>query len=598
MSAFGTKKPGADEALELTFPSGFSRAYKRKKLGEKYASSPIAPVKQDYVGTDHFALEHQRRREEAHNMVRAAVYATQEARRRAFSSHAGYFGLPPVVLSQRRVGSNFGVGGGGGLGYGMDAAHAGLEGGVIASREGRAWVKETMAKRKAQLDAIDSNQLEAPIVRAEEALRTSLDFSEMSKIELLTYLDQMRGQITSMQITFTSETFRKFLTLLVKFAITADRQEMRQIMEKVNDIIGILRSIVANDDGAIREFGADAGQGRIELLRALQSYFIKLQDEYLSPMFAAIDRSTQDKVTLSKSLIKNAKIGEIVNLYAEAARRLGLLPSAARPRAHGGDDDMPGDDDEGGDGDEVTLPSRGTGQYSAAEFSRSAISAELSGGPRAQLPRDVLRQPDARDRFGAQGQAGEARATRRYAGEDMPPGEQLEQDEEGDAEEASIAASAPSFRSSDSSVVRGAMDLLRRVNERDAARAFPERGFQRLAEGAAEGGEPALARAAPEEAGVEGPVEQYFSGWSRKGYEVPDAGRELYDLLVDEFGEAEEPMNAFINSRYLEGAQGAELGRSIINAFNAAAGRRPIASNTPRYIRAKLRQLMEEALAE
>ena len=371
---------------------------------------------------------------------------------------------------------------------------------------------------------------------------------------------------------------------------------MREVMDKMDTIIEVLRAVVDNEEEQIEEFGSEAVDGRVTAYRQLETYFLKIKNDYMAPMFARLELTPKDRSTLSKSLLKKAKIGQDVNEYNRIIQEVERLGRAARPRPHGGDDDMPGDDDEGGDGDEVSMPSRGTGQYSESEFSRQPISAELSGGPRNQLPRDVLRQPDARDRFGAQGQAGEARAARRYAGEEVPPGAQLEQDEEGDAAEAAFAARAPGLGDADDAeVVRGAMDLLRRVNERDAARAFPERGFQRLAEGAAEGA-PAVALPEAEEAGAEGPVEQYFSGWVGKGFEVPDVGRELYDLLVAEFGGEEDPMEAFINSRYLEGAQGAELGRRIINAFNATAGRREIAAATPRYIRGKMRTLMAEAM--
>lgn len=561
MAGYGTKKPGAELGVALTFPGNFSRAYKQMRLGDRYAPSGLPePAKQEYVGEDFQALLHMQRREEAHHMVRAAVHATKESRRRAFSSHCGYYGLPDVVLTQRVRGSNFGVGGGGGLGYpnplGLNGA--GLEGGVIGSREGRVYVKDALRRRKAQLDAIDASILEGPTIQAQVEARAPNDFSELSKIELLSYLDQLNAQIEGEQIQFTPDTFRKFLTMLVRFAVVADPRELEQITAKTADVLENLQGQEEDEEDG----GANPGPAREKLTsyrETLTGYMVRAL-RYLQQMFRGLSMSAEDRKALSKSLLMSLKFGEISKELVARQREFGKIPSFRAPeyRAHGGDDDLPGDDDEGGDdGDRRALPalssagvSRGTGARGMADgmFSRQPISAELSGGPRFQLPRDDIRQPDVRDRFGAQGQAGEARAQRRYAGEEEGPGAQDEEDFQGDEEEEAEAAGAPAMGQS-----RDLTDVFSRL--RDEREEAEREQFMSPEMEAAAARQPAPA-----------PVRV-----------------------------VEQDSTAFVEAQMAKikpGAEGIQQMRNFINREQERKGGRPTASNNRSYLRAAARRAL------
>jgi hypothetical protein len=588
MSAFGTKKPGGDEAVQLTFPGVFSRAYKQLKLGERYAPSNIPAARQDYVGSDFQALEHQRRRADAHHMVMAAVHATREARRRAFSSHAGYYGLPEPVLTQRVRGSNFGVGGGGGMGYPSPfagAVGAGLEGGVIASREGRVYIKDFYARRKAELDAIDASQLEGPSIQAQVEAKMPNDFSELAKIELMSYLDQLQTQLVSPASALGSpETFRRFLALLVRFVVVADPRELEQITVKLIDVLDDLESRAEQDE--------DGGQNPGVSVALREGYFDLIYDylqkvlQYVKGMYRGLSMSVQDRKTLSKSLLKEIKIGQVADGMVKWAQQFGKVPFFTGPRfrPHGGDDDMPGDDDEGGDEGEFgsvagtagtfvssSGRSRGTGEYSGEMFSRQPMSAELTGGPRVQLSRDQLRMPDVRDFFGRQGQPGELRAMRRYAGEQEGPGAQDEADFEGDVAEAAAAEYNPggglgssafpgmlAQRLQREAESRG-LERLRR--ERDAGMEGAYSG-EFAEEGAAEtGGVPAVAEADSAEA--------YFDKLPASALEegFPPIFQEIYDGIMRSGTPA-----AYVDS--FTGAASVPKLRRIIQAAQLAFGKK------------------------
>jgi hypothetical protein len=601
MSGFGTKKPGGDLGVQLTFPGVFSRAYKQLKLGERYAPSLIAPAKQEYVGADFQAMEHQRRRDEAHHMVRAAVYATQESRRRAFSSHCGYYGLPEPVLTQRVRGSNFGVGVGGGMGYPSPfagAVGAGLEGGVIGSREGRVYVKDALSRRKAQLDAIDANELEGPTIQAQVEARAPNDFSELSKIELISYLDQLQAQIVENNIQLSPDTFRKFLSLLVRFAVVADERELEQITVKVADVQNDLESEEEMEEDGSQN--PSAARSKLQQYKELLFGYFEKVYAYLAQMFRGLSMSPQDRKTLSKSLLKSLKFGEMSGEMVDWARQFGKIPTFTGPRfrPHGGDDDMPGDDDEGGDEGEGSMVaslgsagvSRGTGARSqAAEgmFSRQPLSAELSGGPRVQLSRDVLRMPDVRDRFGRQGMYGELRPARAYAREEMGPGAQEEGDFEGDALEAAAAASAAMFPGGDDSGY-AALERLRREQEAEAygdftsAAAVPEGESQEDESAAAavpRGSVEALRGMSPED---------FWSEWPIEGA-IPPVLSAIKEDIVRKGG-----LDRWVGQPGFEGKAGVPKLQKIINQIRARAGLAPTSSTTPKYLRSLLKTTIKE----
>ena len=572
-------------AVQLTFPGEFSRAYKLKKLGERYAPSEIAPAKQEFVGDDFMAQLHRQHREEAHNMVRAAVYATKEARRRAFSSHAGYYGMPEPVLSQRIRGSNYGVGGGGNMGYAGPFAGtmgAGLEGGVIGSREGRAYVKDALARRKAELDAIDASQLEGPTIQAQVQARAPNDFSELSRIELTTFLDQLSAQIQGDQLQLSADTFRKFLTLLVRFTVVADEHELEDITSRVADIIQNLRVIEQQEEDG--SFNPGAGYVEYSRYREILTGYMERVLQYLQQMFKGLTMSETDRKALSRSLMKSLQFSKADRDMVEQAKMLGKLPNYRGPlfRAHGGDDDLPGDDDEGGDDGDVMSrfglssagASRGTGARGSAAgmFERQPISREVSSGPASYVSREDLRRPDVRDRFGAQGQAGEKNPQRRYADDQRRPGAQVMGDYEGDMAEAAAAAAAPGVGGLPA-------DVFERLRQ------------QYLQPNLAEAAAPAEGEAAAAPMGAPaGVLEEMFAPVIETYGRLPDVAEEVFAGLQGSPDNIDRYVNSFVGKRGTPGL------RRIINSFRAISGGRPVNSDDPAYLRGMLRGILNRTI--
>ena len=97
MSAFGTKKPGGDMGIQLTFPAVFSEVASRGHLNSAYYPEPasrpmILPRDNDLQGN-----YHQQKMEDAHRMAMARVQASALAEQRYLNSHAGYYGMPKPV---------------------------------------------------------------------------------------------------------------------------------------------------------------------------------------------------------------------------------------------------------------------------------------------------------------------------------------------------------------------------------------------------------------------------------------------------------------------------------------------------------------------
>ena len=284
MSGFGTVKASGDAGLQLTFPSNFSAAYKARGMGDAYAPSGSYAGVQSFVGDDEQAREHDLRRDESHRMVMAKVNATKMAEKRANLSHAGYYDIPKPVLSQRRIGSNYGVGGS----FNSAQSHQELQGGVIGSPQGREWVKEALRRRRAELDAIDANEFGTPLSRAVSKGEPPLEFSEMSRIELASFLDQLLAQASGGKLEFSPETFRRFFSLLVRFASVGTLSELNDINVRVQEILEVTLAIIgerADDDN-------DEFVSKYHFARVLGTV-MNATLQYLNMMTAAVNLSPE-----------------------------------------------------------------------------------------------------------------------------------------------------------------------------------------------------------------------------------------------------------------------------------------------------------------
>jgi hypothetical protein len=450
MAAFGTVKPGFEKAAQLQFPQQFSREYARRQLGLRYAPNDAAPVVQDYVGDDFFADYHAQKRADSQRSVLTGVADTRRSVNRAMVSHAGVYGMPEPVRSQRRIGSDVGVHIGANALYGAGISNAapvaGLEGGVIGSREGRVWTKNALQKRIAEFDAIDAAQAEGPTVQA--AIEKGIEPGELEETEASVVWQRILQAARSSE-GFGTDTMalipRAVKALTDMFSVPANLSLLDDYQYEIDDAATALRAYITNEtleDNLVQDRvgtpffnrGLKPGTGvsaRIaeranarddevvfnNQLIALE--FLKKSLTYLSIIGDSVQKqgvpSDKDLRALSRAAAKSVKFGsiKIPSLSDTDARVIGDRTNPRRP----GDTEPLSSNSSGGPS---TGSRRSLGPFVATDgisFTSDGTSYEDSSGPSTVLSRAELNDYN-QDIFGRQGQKGEFRGERNYFGED------------------------------------------------------------------------------------------------------------------------------------------------------------------------------------
>jgi hypothetical protein len=413
MAAFGTVKPGFAEAAELQFPQVFSRAYSG---GESYAPTHGSySKKQDYVGDQFQANYHAQKRADAQRSVMAGVADTRRSTNRSLVSHAGYYGLPAIVRSQRRIGSDVGAHVGANIYYGAGVSNAapvaGLEGGVIGSREGRQHVKDALVRRRAQLDAIDMSAIEGPNIQAQVDLKEGDVISDAMRLSLRANLDTfitialgygVEGQYGRDRAEVFDRMSKLSSSMLQYFSIPESAGDIDNVVSVLTDVGQQIRDVLTTRDD---DAGTDENAVADEIMMRMFG-FIESAIDFLNGLAKRPDLSVKDRRVLARSLFKSsglANLATATNPKLIAATTPALYPTLDNI------DDFDDDESSGGPGP----GGRGRHRFSAM---RSA-TAEFTSGPSIFLGRDNLEDTN-RNQFGRQGQDGEARGLRSYFGED------------------------------------------------------------------------------------------------------------------------------------------------------------------------------------
>lgn len=395
MAAVTTKKATGDVGVQLTFPQNFIKAYEGLHVKPRFAGGELTPQPQTYVGDDFYAINQRQKREEANKMVMARVQASKSAEQRYLTGPNGYGPMRPVELSQRKIGSNFGVGVGSMMGYGT----LGLSGGVLGSREGSNWAKEALARRVAQLDAINQSKIAGPTIQSQVDSR--MDFADQSKLEIMTIFDALEANVMSAESKIDAVAFenaRRLLTLIFRYATSEDSQknlgrDLEQYLGKTDSLLGLLEGFIserARDDELEEtsdlpmaaaaaapsrkalaervEKGAKVKQTRHKYIINLINLLDKLMD-YLEVMYKNVERPANERKALSQSLFKSLKF----NVFGESGANIKKtsikeLPPFERPAAEDA--------------------------ISGVGFTRKPVSAEVSSGPSVILPRSALAEDD------------------------------------------------------------------------------------------------------------------------------------------------------------------------------------------------------------
>jgi hypothetical protein len=384
-AAIATKKPHTSE--QLTFPAVFQEVYAASGMPFHYAPAGMGPRVMPYVGEDFQANYHEQKKRDADYMARAKVMATTNARHKYVVSPHGYFGMPKPELSQRR----FANPSGGALSIysarqdGSVSApfevSGGLSGGVLRTAEGQGYAKARLQARIRQLDAIaaakQAFEAGAPLAPSAPSAAASLGpqaVAATTKTELQLILqsiidalygategavedaggeeedEQIEGKDayeSVARIVFNDAV--RALSIIIRTASAPETtaEDLEDIIAPVNQIEQLLLSVTDPD------YVEQAEKGTLAAMRltTTQQLFQRIH-QYLDRMMEGINRSPNERVALSKALVRTlgfAKFARDMADKKEADRN--VLERAARSRlfdAQGRQamDDEDDDDDE------------------------------------------------------------------------------------------------------------------------------------------------------------------------------------------------------------------------------------------------------------
>ena len=364
MSAFGTKKPGANEAQELTFPEVLADTIAgREQYG--YVGEGVAMREPLPAGTDLQAQYHEQKRLDANRMANAKVASTVSSTRHMLTHHNNY-AMPKPVLGQRIFANpSLGAGGIGGSLYSArndlrgaggvvgghhdyrDSMEGGeLHGGVLRSAVGQRYGRDRLNARISQLNEIANAKSEwlgtplPPGQPSESETAVSQDIeapTSGTKLELVGHLQSIETAIDAREPNqYALTDASKMLRLLIRVGPTQSREELKDLMEWF-DFYGRELQKLVNDridddaehgpvlEGRTKNFGE-------QIYRVVQS-----GRDFVKDCIAHQFDSPKDRITASKSAVKRLQLGRIANPHeAEINERLALAHGDRWWRDHEG----------------------------------------------------------------------------------------------------------------------------------------------------------------------------------------------------------------------------------------------------------------------
>lgn len=364
MSAFGTKKPGANAAVQMTFPEVFASEYELAGDHEAFANGPSLEVRDLPAGHDLQAQYHEQKRRDANHMAMAAVQSARSSEQKMLMYHNNY-NMPKPVLGQRRIApATDGAAGIGGNLY-VDTemrggGSGGMTGGVLRSAQGQRYGKQMLLNRIPQLNAISAAKSEWLGSQPVTAPFLSVDDNQATQeqpvgdlIELNLAVQQLEDAIMSGVggiSRFTLVDLSTVFKLLLRLASTSNREEL-------DELDGKFRSMVSGPVAALQNKIDDGGEeDEITNEQAIQSVinYTKKLSEYTHQMLGVVNKSLKERQAFSKALVKQLGLTR-----PNITRRVfedEPVPAMIRPRlpapgerpAEPDQENSDNDDDEGG----------------------------------------------------------------------------------------------------------------------------------------------------------------------------------------------------------------------------------------------------------
>jgi len=337
IGAIATKKPYGSQAVQETFPAVFSQTFAQMGSPQAYLPSRgMAHAPLDY-GDDFQASYHEQKRREADYMGHAKVQSTRLMNARAFSSKDGYYGLPPVVLGQRKfaneTGGVFSLNSArqsyGDAPFHFTEPHAyshhrihetggSYSGGVLRTAEGQGYAKARLMDRIAQFNALDANRgnftpdprgrISAPNEQTESLAQVRQTESQNVGTQALVELNLLLQGINDTLAGYTEDehdvsqfTYKdtsRALALLFRLVPTIQPYEIADIESLFSDIIQKLDAIVADEDGTPNE--------NYQVALTITTLFKKAR-EYIAEFLRLTQdtRTDAEKLQISKALVSN-----------------------------------------------------------------------------------------------------------------------------------------------------------------------------------------------------------------------------------------------------------------------------------------------------
>ena len=348
IGAIATKKPHGARALQETFPSVFSDTFAMMGSPQAYLpdqSQPHAPLEH---GDGFQSSYHEEKKRDADRMANAKVHSTRMMNTRAFSSHNGYYGMPPAVLGQRIFANETG-----GV-FSMNSArrdhasapfhysdahgssHQGgaLLGGVLRTAEGQGFGKARLMARIAQLNAIEANagnftqdprdKVSAPTQSTESFAavqkQQSSDTGNQAKTELYLLLQNLNDSLVGDETEagsdeagnvtrFTYQDTTRALALLFRLTPTLEPYDLNDILDLVSGIQTKLLAIV-EDENAVSAEKYETALSLITLMDKTNEYlreFVRQTTTTLDMENIKEGRPTKtdaEKLQISKALVQ------------------------------------------------------------------------------------------------------------------------------------------------------------------------------------------------------------------------------------------------------------------------------------------------------
>jgi len=339
MSAFGTKKKGANLAVQLTFPTTFEYAYAASGMPLRYVPSQVGVV-HPVEANDFQAQYHRQKKADADHMARAKVGSTVNASNRALVSHQGYYGMPMPVLSQRKY-ANPSMGalevasarqdGSVQAPFEFESMSGGaMVGGVLRSAEGQAFGKTRLMERINQLNAIsaakqafvDGGPAPAPQSLADNLPPQSSSDVDMFELKALFQgvMDAVSGGFEGKSAPLTFADAARGIGLILRIVPREqDSDFIQQIGSLVDATLNLLSGYVDPD-----QFNSEAATTTAEgdaIVNSLFNLYQRLQI-YLQEMDSKVTTlQPKDFMTFSKSLVKRLQLVRFITLNQASLAR-------------------------------------------------------------------------------------------------------------------------------------------------------------------------------------------------------------------------------------------------------------------------------------